>query len=154
MIEVQFGSTAREAQLPYVFGKDLAACLGPVVNVAADKFDKLHPKCTQLCKAPERGGITRAGRALDWQSSTAVEAFDPQRSTVSRLQCEYGRVFEVVQIPHPCLKPCGPCVPISQYVLSISEKMCMARAGEEEGRRVRSRCHLRLGERLKIAVSL
>ncbi|CAE6940162.1 unnamed protein product [Symbiodinium natans] len=41
--------------------EDLAACLGPVVNVAADKFDKLHPKCTQLCKA-----------------------FDPQRSTVKR----------------------------------------------------------------------
>lgn len=41
--------------------EDLAVCLGPVVNVAADKFDMLHPKCTSLCKA-----------------------FDPKRCTVKR----------------------------------------------------------------------
>mmetsp|Transcript_22794 Transcript_22794/g.53704 ORF Transcript_22794/g.53704 Transcript_22794/m.53704 type:complete len:332 (+) Transcript_22794:41-1036(+) len=41
--------------------EELAVCLGPVVNVAADKFDMLHPKCTSLCKA-----------------------FDPKRCTVKR----------------------------------------------------------------------
>ena len=32
-----------------------AACLGPVVPPALQKFDVLHPKCAPLCKVP-RGG--------------------------------------------------------------------------------------------------
>ena len=33
-----------------------AACLGPVLTPASQKFDALHPKCAPLCKAMRDGG--------------------------------------------------------------------------------------------------
>ena len=47
-----FGPFSPQAPGPTMLNlEESALCIAPVANVAADKFDKLHPKCTQLCKA-------------------------------------------------------------------------------------------------------
>ncbi|CAJ1327306.1 unnamed protein product [Effrenium voratum] len=50
--KVTLGSVLKgAASKEEAIGAQAAACLGPAVAPAAEKFDQLHPKCAPLCKA-------------------------------------------------------------------------------------------------------